>query len=78
MSCASFKRKHVIAVSRLQFVVRSIAIVIILLSAAFVTVLVSGLSDMGAEATTARHNVFLKLSAPTSLPWGRTVSFTEP
>ena len=71
------KRRTMIWFVRVQSVISSSAVVtIILLSAAIVAVLVSGLSDMDATTTVAKHSVFLKLSAPTSLPWGRTVSFT--
>ena len=77
MCYAYFKRRLTVPIIRVQSVISSSAVVtIILLSAAIVAVLVSGLSDMDATATVAKHSVFLKLSAPTSLPWGRTVSFT--
>ena len=77
MCYAYFKRRLAVPIIRVQSVISSSAVVtIILLSAAIVAVLVSGLSDMDATATVAKHSVFLKLSAPTSLPWGRTVSFT--
>ena len=60
------KRRIMIWFVRVQSVISSSAVVtIILLSAAIVAVLVSGLSDMDATATVAKHSVFLKLSAPT-------------
>jgi hypothetical protein len=71
------KRRTMIWFVRVQSLISSSSVVtIILLSAAIVAVLVSGLSDIDATATVAKHSVFLKLSAPTSLPWGGTVSFT--
>jgi hypothetical protein len=77
MCYAYFKLRLTVPIIRVQSFIGSSAVVtILLLSAAIVASLSSGLSDMDATATVSKHSVFLKLSAPTSLPWGRTVSFT--